>query len=87
MSWVRRGLKIICIILLLTASSSLKSYCQPYPCTDTFGCPDGCKFDRITCWDPDDAVPLDNEIWFLLIVGSGIGLYKINLLKRLQTEK
>ena len=87
MSWVRRGLKIICIVLLLTASSPFKSYCQPYPCTDPFGCPDGCQINRTTCWDPDDPVPLDNEIWFLLIVGLAIGLYKIYLLKRLQTEK
>jgi hypothetical protein len=68
---------IVFIVLLL---SSIPSSAQPvYMCDDPASCAGGCKEDRVTCWDVDDPVPLDNGL--LILVGAAVtyGLYKLNI--------
>lgn len=78
--WIKKIVKVFRIILMLfVLFLPFNTQAQPYACTnDELGCPDGCKADGVTCWDPDDPVPLDNEVIFLIAIGLGIGLYKLS---------
>ena len=86
---IKTGSKLFAVIIILLFLQlkpiSLVAQPGPVPCDEPYdiGCPDGCKADRMTCWNPDDPVPLDNGL--LLLAGAALtfGLYKLHRRKQI----
>ncbi len=73
--WVSSFFILVMILFFIPVSGSGQ---PPYPCNDSFACPGGCQEDRVTCFDIDDPVPLDNLVFYLVAAGIGFGLYKLH---------